>query len=97
MAVEHMVWVRFKEGVTEGRIAEHVANLRSLAETVPAIQALRIGQNFTDRAGGFTHGLIVTVADRTALQKYLDHPDHVAVAEPLKEDSAEVMAMDIEA
>jgi hypothetical protein len=95
MAVDHMVWIRFHEGVGEDRIAEHLANLRSLAQRVPAVQDLRVGANFTDRARGFTHGLIVTVADRDALQQYLEHPDHVAVAGPLKED-AELMAMDIE-
>ena len=95
MPVDHMVWIKFNDGVSDERIAEHLAGLRSLIDRVPAIRDLRVAANFTDRARGFTHGLIVTVADRDGLQQYLDHPEHVAVAGPLKED-AELMAMDIE-
>jgi hypothetical protein len=60
MAVEHMVWIRFKDGVSEDRAAHHMRELMGLAESVPAIQSIRAGRNFTDRAGDFTHGLTVT-------------------------------------
>ena len=40
-------------------------------------------------------GLIVSLPDRESLPRYLEHPYHVEVATPLKED-AELMAMDIE-
>lgn len=96
MPVEHMVWIRFKEGVTAERKALHMRNLAALAETVSAIESIRVGENFTDRAGGFTHGLIVTVATREDLPRYLNHPKHVEAAAPMKEDAAEVVAMDIE-
>jgi len=95
MAVHHMVWMTFHEHVTPQRIAEHVANLRAMAEQIEVIESVSVGENFTDRSGGFTHGLIVTVASRDALPQYLQHPHHVAIAAPLKED-AELRAMDIE-
>jgi len=94
--VEHMVWIRFHDGVSEERIAEHMAGLAGLAETVPGIEALSVGENFTDRSGGFTHGVLVRLESPEALRRYLEHPEHVKVAGPLKED-AEVRAMDIEA
>ena len=96
MPVEHMVWIKFKDGVGAERKAEHVRNLAALGETVPAIESIRVGENFTDRARGFTHGLVVTVATRADLPRYLNHPKHVEAAGPMKEDAAEVMAMDIE-
>lgn len=95
MAVEHMVWIRFREGVSEQRQREHLDNLRMLKEHVPQVRELKVGTNFTDRAAGFTHGLIVTVDDQPSLQGYLEHPEHVKVAEPLKRE-ADLMAMDIE-
>ncbi|MEX2672900.1 MAG: Dabb family protein [Phycisphaeraceae bacterium] len=95
MAVEHMVWLKFNEGVSADRVEEHVENLRSLAGRIPVVESVKIGKSFTDRARGFTHGMIVTLADREALPLYLNHPDHIDVAGPLRED-AEVMAMDIE-
>lgn len=94
--VEHMVWIRFNEGVSQQRIDEHLAGLRDLQEKVPGVLELSVGENFTDRSGGFTHGLLVRLPSRDALQGYLEHPEHVAVAGPLKAD-AELRAMDIEA
>ena len=94
MAVEHMVWIRFNDGVDDRRIAGHLAGLKGLAETVPGIVDLTVGENFTDRARGFTHGLLVRLESRKDLDRYLAHPDHVAVAGPLKQD-ADLMAMDI--
>lgn len=94
--VEHMVWIKFRPGVTPARIQEHLTGLAGLRRTVPGVQAIRVGPNFTDRANGFTHGLLVTLADRQDLQTYLAHPEHVRVAGPLRQD-AELMAMDIEA
>ena len=90
-----MVWIRFHDGVTDDAIAQHLAGLRGLADKVPGIVRLAVGENFTDRAGGFTHGLLVTLESREALQTYADHPEHVAVAGPLKRD-AELRAMDFE-
>lgn len=95
MAVEHMVWLKFNEGVPAERIEEHVERLRALEQSVAVVSSVKIGRSFTDRARGFTHGMIVTLADREALPLYLNHPEHVAAATPLRED-AEIMAMDIE-
>lgn len=96
MAVEHMVWIKFKDEVPATRRKEHLDRLAALMGKVPAIQAIKVGENFTDRAKGFTHGLIVTVATRADLPAYLNHPAHVEAAAPMKQDAAEVMAMDIE-
>jgi len=95
MPVEHMVWIKFNPSVDEEQINEHLANLGTLPERVPAITALRLGENFTNRAVGYQYGLIVTFKSRQALTKYLSHPEHLAVANPLKHD-AEVMVMDFE-
>ena len=93
--IEHMVWIRFHDGVSDDAIEQHLAGLRSLPDKVPGIVKLAVGENFTDRSGGFTHGLLVTLESRDALKTYADHPEHVAVAGPLKRD-AELRAMDFE-
>ena len=95
MAVQHMVWCRFNDGVSAERIQEHVERLKTLPDGVPFVQKVEVGENFTDRARGFTHGIIVTLPDRESLPKYIEHPFHVEIAIPLKAD-AEVMAMDME-
>jgi hypothetical protein len=95
MAVNHMVWIKFRPGVSQERVAEHVAALRSLATRVPGIHELTIGANFTDRANGCTHGLSVILDDRAALAVYAQHPVHVQVAQALRQD-ADILALDYE-
>lgn len=95
MAVHHMVWIKFHDDVPADRIAGHIHNLATMDEHIPAIGSAAVGENFTDRAKGFTHGLIVTVETRDDLPRYLQHPHHVKIVGPLRED-AELMAMDIE-
>ena len=94
MPLEHMVWIKFKPGVTAERQQQHLDGLRSLTGTVPGIRHLAVGANITDRAMGYTHGLLVRLDDAAALKVYADHPEHVKVAKPLRED-AELLAMDI--
>lgn len=95
MAIEHMVWMKFRPGVADAAVGQHMKALAGLAGSVPGIASLRLGRNFTDRAGGYTHGMIVTFPSRKELEAYLPHPNHQTVAVPLKRD-AELLVMDIE-
>lgn len=95
MAVAHMVWLKFNDGVSQETIDEHLVALASLQDSVPGIVDLTLGENFTDRAEGCTHGLLVVLEDRAALTGYATHPAHVAVAGSLRED-AKLLVLDYE-
>ena len=95
MPVAHMVWIKFAEDVPQDRIEAHLDALKSLSKSVPGILELTLGENFTDRAQGYTHGLLVVLADKPGLKVYAEHPEHVAVASALRED-ASLMALDYE-
>ncbi|MDX1683251.1 MAG: Dabb family protein [Phycisphaeraceae bacterium] len=94
--IQHMVWIEFKEEIDAGAIEAHLERLRGLEEAVPSVRGLWAGPNVTERAKGFTHGLLVTVDNLDGLEAYADHPDHVAAASALREDAASIMAMDID-
>ncbi len=96
MPVEHIVWIKFKDGVTAERIEHHMQGLRALPDKIPGIVDLCVGENFTDRAAGHTHGLLVTFDNQTSLEHYLPHAEHIAVAGPMKDDADSIMAMDFE-
>jgi hypothetical protein len=95
VTVKHVVWMKFKVAVTPARMSEHVRALQGLTTRVPGILDLSVGANFTDRANGFTHGLVVTLEDRAALERYSAHPAHVEVAAALRLD-ADLQALDYE-
>jgi hypothetical protein len=92
----HIAWLRFNEGVPGERIDQHLAACRTLPDKVPVMIDLQCGPNFTDRAAGFTHGIVVTLPNPDAIATYLEHPEHIKVVEPLREDVADLLVMDIQ-
>lgn len=58
MAVNHVVWIKFAAEVPPNRVREHLEALRRLKDEIPDISSLSVGENFTDRAQGCTHGLM---------------------------------------
>ena len=95
MAVYHVVWLKFGEGVPAQRVQAHQQALRGLAAQVPGILSITGGANFTDRANGCSHGFVITLRDRQALADYAVHPRHVEVASALRQD-AQVLVLDYE-
>jgi hypothetical protein len=96
MAVNHMVWIRFRADVPETRIATIEADLRQLPERVPGVRSMTMGRNFTDRANGCTHGISVILDDRAALERYAVDPFHAGIARALRESCDVLMAVDYE-
>ena len=96
MTAKHIAWFRFNDDVPAARIDEHLRAVRTLADLVPVVDAIECGPSYTDRAGGLTHCIIVTLPDRASLPLYLDHPKHVPIAEALVADIAELRVMDLD-
>ena len=97
MTVEHLVLFRWQPEATATQIADAVGALQSLADRVPGILQLSCGENFTDRAKGFQHGLVVRFSDRAALEAYQVHPEHQAVVQQhIKPIVADILALDYE-
>ena len=84
MALEHMVWLTPKAGVSDDKMAEILASIRALTH-IPGVLAISAGQNITERANGATHGVLVTLERSSDLPDYLGHPDHQAVGVVLRE------------
>jgi len=96
MGAKHVAWFNFKEGVSDDRIEQHLTAVRGLVDLVPAVEQIECGASYSDRAGGLTHCIIVTLPSRSALSEYLEHPDHIPVAEALVEDVNQLRVMDLD-
>ena len=94
MPLEHMVWLTPKEGVSDDKMEEILASIRALTH-IPGVLAISAGQNITDRANGATHWVLVTLEGPDKLPVYLNHPDHQAVGQVLREH-CDVLALDYE-
>lgn len=95
--IVHIVLFRWNEDATPEAIAAAVEALRGLKDTVPNILDLSVGENFSDRAKGYHHALVVRFPDRAALEAYGPHPGHQYVVQnftnPIR---ADVLAFDYE-
>jgi antibiotic biosynthesis monooxygenase (ABM) superfamily enzyme len=81
--IDHLVFLAAKDDASPEDIEELMSSMRGLKDTVPGVVDLSIGENFSPRSGGYTHGLFVRFETADDLQGYLEHPDHQAVVEKL--------------
>jgi hypothetical protein len=95
--IEHLVWFKLKEGVTEEDKAAMLEGLRALSSQIEGIEHLACGEDFSGRSNGYQIGLIVRFTSREALNVYGSHPIHVAFIEQFKPLWESVLALDFEA
>jgi len=81
--IDHLVFLAVREDASPEDIEDLIASIWSLKVAVPGVIDLSVGENFSPRSGGYTHGLFVRFETADDLQAYLKHPDHLAVAEKL--------------
>ncbi len=93
MSLQHIVWLKKKDLCTDLYLQALLDEVAGLIELIPCIENISCGKNLTDRANGFTHGIIVTLTCHEALEAYISHPAHVSVGKKLLEN-ADILAMD---
>ena len=81
--IDHLVFVVAREDASPEDIEDLIASIRNLKDTVPGVVDLSAGENFSQRSGGYTHGVFVRFETTEDLQGYIEHPDHQAVVEKL--------------
>ena len=93
MPLQHIVWLKKKDHCTDIDMQDLLNEVCRLTDFIPNIGSITSGKNITSRANGFTHGVIVTLADQQALDAYIRHPAHLAVGKKLAA-VADILAMD---
>jgi len=95
--IEHIVLFQFQPDASPESLAAVVTGLKELKGKIPQILQLSCGENFCDRAQGFTHGLVARFQDISSLKTYQEHPAHQEVVQNLiKPIAVNILAMDYE-
>ena len=81
--VDHLVLFAVNEASPED-VEDLLASIRGLRGSIANVVDLSVGEDFSGRAKGYTHGLFVRFRTADDLRAYLDHPDHRAVVEKLE-------------
>jgi hypothetical protein len=81
--VDHLVFFAAREDASTDEVEDLISSLESLKSEVSAVVDMSVGEDFSGRAGEYTHALFARFDDRDGLKEYLGHPAHLAVVEKL--------------
>jgi riboflavin synthase len=77
----HIVAWKYRADVPEDAIEKHRSMLRALRNIVPGIEDLAVGADFLRAHNSYDTGLFGRFQDRSVLDAYTVHPEHVKVVE----------------
>ena len=92
----HIVIWKYRDDVAQADREAHAARLRALTGFVPELVSLAVGFDVLGLPRSYDLGLIAVFRDRTGLDAYTVHPEHVAVADMGRGLSAHVASVDFE-
>lgn len=97
MTIEHIVLFKAKPNAALEKLEAMLDALLGLKNGIPGILQASAGVNFSARAQGYTHGLVVRFTDRAALDVYQSHAAHQEViAAHVRPNTETVLALDYE-
>jgi len=79
--VTHLVVWKYRADTPQMIREEHQAQLRALRNIVPGIESLTVGFDFLRAPNSYDIGLVAHFRDRSVLDAYTVHPEHVKVVE----------------
>jgi len=90
----HIVCWKYKPETDDQARRRHIESLRALTEVITDIESFDVGLDILHLERSFDTGLVAVFADRDALDRYTDHPDHQKVAAMGREISEKVVSVD---
>jgi len=93
----HIVIWRYRADVDQEVRAEHVRLLSALKTVIRELESLSVGFDVLGLPRSYDTGLVATFRDRTALEAYTVHPEHIKAAEFGRNISEHVASVDFEA
>ena len=92
----HIVVWKYRQDIEQAIREEHVALLRNLASIIREVESLSVGFDTLRLARSYDTGLVAVFRERTALDAYTVHPEHVKVADFGRSISEHVASVDFE-
>jgi hypothetical protein len=92
--VDHLVLFTVKSEASPEDVEDLLSSIRALRGSISNVMDLSVGEDFSGRAKGYTHGLFVRFRTADDLRAYLEHPEHQAVVEKLEEVTSGRLVVD---
>ena len=94
--VDHLVFFAIGDEASQEEVEDLLSSIRALRDDVPSTVDLSVGEDFTGRSGGYTHGIFARFENRDGLREYMEHPAHLAVVEKLEATTTGRIVVDYE-
>jgi hypothetical protein len=94
--VTHILMYRFKDGVGEDRIDEHLGIIESLRGRFEGLADLRCGRDVGTGNRKYTHGFVMTFESAAALADYNKSELHRELVETFRDDVADKVVFDMQ-
>jgi hypothetical protein len=92
----HIVIWKYRVEIEPEVREEHVRLLRSLTSVIPELESLSVGFDVLRLPRSYDSGLVATFKDKSALEAYTVHPEHVKAANFGRTISEHVASVDFE-
>jgi len=81
--IKHIVLLKIKPGVSKDKIEEMYDNLFRLKDLISGIAMISGGKNNSpeNKSKEYTEGFVLNFENKEIREMYLNHPDHIKVAE----------------
>lgn len=92
--IKHVIFMKFKAGITDIDIGELAKGLGGLPGAIPEIKEFQFGRDIVRSERSYDFALVSAFDDMEAMQRYQVHPKHLPVAAKVRELSESVLAVD---
>jgi hypothetical protein len=92
--VKHLVFMKFKPGITETQIEELRNSLAALPGKIPEIKEYSFGKDVMRSERSMDFALVSAFTDLEALKRYSEHPDHQLVISLVRSLSEKTLTVD---
>lgn len=77
--LKHVVFMKFKQGVSDAAVADLEKSLGGLPSSIPEIKGFQFGRDILHSERSYDFALVSDFEDLEAMKRYQVHPDHVLV------------------
>ena len=94
--LKHVVFMKFKQSVTDSEITDLEKSLGALPGVIPEIKSYEFGRDIVHSERSYDFCLISSFEDLESMKRYQVYPEHVVVLNKVRNMCDGILAVDFE-
>ena len=88
--------MKLRQPIPEERLQALYRECEARFDRILGVLTASMGMSWHPNPSGFTHAIVIRFEDRTKLELFMSHPDHVAAGHLLQSVFSEFLVLDYE-